>query len=60
MKKRPTLKKEDPNPFGSRTSMVVSYIPCVCEDEFGEYVTETKRLDNGLGDPNRWSRHEST
>ena len=44
------------SPFSSHESMVVYYIPwnyCVCEDEFGEYVTDVKRLDNGLADPNR-------
>lgn len=28
----------------------------VCADEFGEYITEASRLDNGLSDPHRTSQ----
>lgn len=52
-----------PSRFGSHRSMVVPPIEgagivsgggVVCRDEWGEYVTEEKRLDNGLADSNRY------
>lgn len=29
----------------------------VCKDEFGLYVTESRRLDNGKADPNRFNKN---
>lgn len=46
-----------PSCFGSHKSMMVRENEdgtVVCADEFGEYTTERKRLDNGLADPNRY------
>lgn len=49
-----------PSVFGSHKSMVVKEdedgVHCTCADEFGEYVTEIKRLDNGCSDPNRYAQ----
>ena len=47
-----------PSRYGSHESMIVAlgHRIVVCEDELGEYDTEEKYLDNGLADPNRWSR----
>jgi len=49
-----------PSRFGSHSSMIVeehdwSLQPgeVLLEDEYGQYVTTTSRLDNGLNDPNR-------
>lgn len=57
-----------PSRFGSHSSMVkealgegegalpiIGVINCVCEDEYGLYVTERSRLDSGLADPNRYA-----
>lgn len=47
-----------PSFFGSHKSMVVKNLEngkCLCKDDSGEYITEIKRLDNGLADPNRCS-----
>ena len=50
--------------FGSHKSMVVDHSDLdysvseeqvVCKDDIGYYVTEKKRLDNGMADPNRYS-----
>lgn len=56
-------KKEEynyPSRFGSHSSMIVeehdwSLQPgeVLLEDEYGQYVTTTSRLDNGFNDPNR-------
>lgn len=49
-----------PSYFGSHKSMVVKENldgTVVCEDEFGEYTTEKRRLDCGLSDPNRYAEH---
>jgi hypothetical protein len=46
-----------PDRFGSHRSMLVRETEggmCICQDEFGEYITETKRLDNGCADSNRY------
>lgn len=59
-----------PSAYGSHASMVVSSFgdsigdsefsvmiaddECVCRDDNGLYVTKRNRLDNGLGDPNRY------
>ena len=58
-----------PTWFGSHASMVVDHSEVqigdtdvklsehqvLCEDDNGYYVTEKKKLDNGLADPNRYS-----
>lgn len=48
-----------PSRFGSHSSMVKPGHNdgdfCVCVDEYGEYVTNSNRLDTGLADPNRYS-----
>lgn len=53
-----TKKYPYPSVFGSHRSMMVRESGdgehCVCEDEFGEYETELRRLDNGSADPNRY------
>lgn len=46
-----------PSYFGSHRSMVVKENEdgtVVCEDEFGQYTTDAKRLDSGMSDPNRY------
>lgn len=50
-----------PSRFGSHTTMAVedetfelNHDEVVCEDEFGRYITNRNRLDNGLADPNRF------
>lgn len=43
--------------FGSHKSMVVKTVDdnkVVCKDEFGEYTTNVKRLDDGTADPARF------
>lgn len=50
-----------PTRFGSHKSMVIEEHEdgwVTCEDEFGTYKTTVDRLDNGLGDPRRWSHPE--
>lgn len=44
--------------FGSHSTMVVRQEgeKSVCLDEFGEYTTESWRVDCGLADPNRCSQ----
>lgn len=56
------VKYSYPSRFGSHKSMLVdeseifSSLPYVTlQDEFGQYITEHYRLDNGLADPNRTS-----
>ena len=46
-----------PSRFGSHQTMVIKTNEdgtVVCKDEYGEYTTMSKRLDNGAADPNRW------
>lgn len=46
-----------PSVYGSHASMVVCQNEdgtVTCADEFGEYKTDPKRLDNGCSDPNRY------
>ena len=46
-------------PYGSHKEMVVEDLGngfLRLEDEKGLYTTSKDRLDNGLADPNRWSR----
>jgi len=51
-----------PSFYGSHVSMVDEAKTAelgdpklvVCKDEHGEYITERKRLDDGLADPNRY------
>ena len=31
----------------------------VCEDDKGYYITEKRRLDNGMADPNRYSQRRN-
>jgi len=48
-----------PSRFGSHKSMVVEHLEdgrVVCRDDYGDYTTSVSRLDNGLADPNRYSR----
>ena len=48
-----------PSYYGSHTSMVVRELDngrVICRDDLGEYETLKDRLDNGLADPNRWTR----
>lgn len=43
--------------FGSHANMKIGDTEdgkVICKDEFGEYVTEANRLDNGASDPNRF------
>lgn len=55
-----------PSHFGSHASMVVPEETaklgdpalCVCKDDDGLYVTEKKRLDNGMADPLRHAEPE--
>jgi hypothetical protein len=61
-----------PSRFGSHNSMVVLPVdiedesingqPGVvcCKDEFGTYITEISRLDNGRADPNRYKTSRLT
>jgi hypothetical protein len=61
----PTVKEKYkfPTRFGSHNSMVDVDLTAdlareglvVCKDEFGWYITEKRRLDNGLADPLRYS-----
>ena len=58
-----------PSWFGSDSSMVVDHSEVqiarhnvklsedqvLCQDDNGYYVTEKKKLDNGVADPNRYS-----
>lgn len=47
-----------PSQYGSHASMVVRENDdgtVVCKDEYGEYVTEKKRLDDGTADPKRYA-----
>ncbi len=53
-----------PSWFGSHESMVVDHSELeysvsqeqvVCKDDKGYYVTERKKLDTGVADPNRYS-----
>jgi len=58
-----------PSWFGSHETMVVDHNEVqigghdvtlseeqvLCQDDRGYYVTEKKKLDNGLADPNRYS-----
>jgi hypothetical protein len=49
-----------PTRFGSHASMMVKDNgdgTVVCADEFGEYITEKIRLDNGSADPNRYQEN---
>lgn len=61
-----TAKKDYPYPsrFGSHASMKVrdceDGLNCVCEDEFGEYTTPLRSLDNGLADPRRYAESRIT
>tara|TARA_B100000700_G_scaffold195735_1_gene215443 strand:- start:23850 stop:24083 length:234 start_codon:yes stop_codon:yes gene_type:complete len=44
--------------FGSHADMVVEELEggkVKCEDERGFYITEKRKLDSGLADPNRYS-----
>ena len=53
------VKVTTPTLYGSHKSMVVKELDngkVVCEDDLGEYTTDTSKLDNGLADPSRWSR----
>jgi hypothetical protein len=53
------VKVTTPSLYGSHRSMVVKELDndkVVCEDDLGEYTTDTSKLDNGLADPSRWSR----
>ena len=59
-----------PTWFGSHASMVVDHTEVqvggkdltlsenqvLCKDDNGYYITEKKKLDNGLADPNRYSK----
>ena len=48
-----------PSYYGSHASMVVRELDngrVICKDDLGEYETLKDRLDNGLADPNRWTR----
>ena len=60
--KKKEKKKEYPSDFGSHLSMVSADYPefyyddskwLVCTDDRGDYVTQKRRLDNGLCDYNR-------
>lgn len=44
-----------PSRFGSHASMVIKTVgdKVILEDENGQYVTETRKLDTGLSDINR-------
>jgi len=56
-----------PTRFGSHKSMVVESTPeelkdlaedeVICQDEFGRYKTQAKRLDNGQSDGFRFDSH---
>ena len=53
------VKVTTPSLYGSHRSMVVKELDndkVVCEDDLGEYTTDTSKLDNGFADPSRWSR----
>jgi hypothetical protein len=62
-----SVKIVTPSRYGSHRSMICPRekskeifvtIPLgkvVCEDEFGLYLTDESRLDNGMADPNRYS-----
>ena len=53
------VKVTTPSLYGSHRSMVVKELDndkVVCEDDLGEYTTDTSKLDNGLADPSRWAR----
>jgi hypothetical protein len=51
-----------PSRFGSHATMVDELATAklespehvVCRDEYGQYTTESRRLDDGLADPNRY------
>lgn len=66
MAKEKVVEYPFPTRYGSHASMVVSEeteklgdpTVCVCKDEHGMYVTEKKRLDDRMADPNRHSDTE--
>jgi hypothetical protein len=44
--------------FGSHLKMVIKDNndgTVICKDEFGEYTTLKRRLDNGMADPSRFN-----
>lgn len=48
-----------PSRYGSHSDMVFfrDNGTVICCDEFGLYLTDTIRLDNGLADPNRYNEN---
>lgn len=75
-KNKPSKKRHEtgrtittPSQYGSHSSMVVDHTQfgltlnedqVLCKDDTHYYITEKKRLDNGLADPNRYGNPSAT